>query len=970
MPRMYAEDERKDARGRKRVVVIGGGLGGLSAAWELSEPQLRDEHEVVVLQSGWRLGGKGASGRRTTGDDRRIEEHGLHVWSGIYDNAFAMMRSCYAELDRRPGAPLRTWHEAFRPAANITLWEHIDEEWLPWVVPVPQNGLHPGEPGTDGLLGVSDLILLAIHYVRHREFPRHHPLRAGEMAHECGIWMRILAILLSAIGHTVAALFRLRGVGLLFRLAFFAPAAVFAAWWLRRRWSKTRARLESPSIAAAEKTSIRRRWLVANFAFGNIAGLVKGGTWWSHSKWEELNELDYAEWLGKHLVDDGGLTLQSPLVQFIYDAEFAFEEGDLARPSIAAGVAVRTLVGMALGSKGALVWNLSAGMGDVVFAPLYEALKRRGVRFEFFHRVERIELDQERRRVRAIEVAVQAKLADGCAEYQPLVDVDGLPCWPSVPDWSQLAVDGDRPDFEDPDSKASSTRELYVDSHFDHVVLATPVRVAERIASALADASPAWRTMFASVKTIATQAVQLWLTRGTNDVGFSPEGGTLMGTYRATPLSTLGDVSHVLRLEHWPVGEAPAGLVYACGPLLQTSAVTASVGDVLRTGQPLFPRAFATDGFSWEVLAVPPMSALVGEARLDAQHLRENRRPSEQFTLSLPKTIAQRIAPHRSGFANLVVAGDWTRTGLDISNSEAACLSGRIAARAIADEPLEDLTMPRVGPYAGLDVNRVLPPATRPEWIAAFAIIATIWFGLAAAVSLAWPNAAPGDLGPAPIEWAGIADHGYTVSLLLFVVPCIAFGVWGRYARLTRLQWRAFKAVTLGVFLVGLVMDTLIAGTCFAFPNEHAVLGLRLPGLKAGAFTWCCYPIEELAFYGLGGLLMMQLYVFGDATVFSYGQAIRPARAHKTPFTRRRVVVSVAVVLAPWVVKLLLHLADPDEFSALPPIYFMLLVMIGLVPAGSWLESTYRSVNWRAYIFAYFALLLISLMWEVTLGLP
>ena len=54
---------------------------------------------------GWRLGGKGASGR---GVADRIEEHGLHLWMGFYENAFRLMRDCYEE--RRAdtaGLPLR-----------------------------------------------------------------------------------------------------------------------------------------------------------------------------------------------------------------------------------------------------------------------------------------------------------------------------------------------------------------------------------------------------------------------------------------------------------------------------------------------------------------------------------------------------------------------------------------------------------------------------------------------------------------------------------------------------------------------------------------------------------------------------------------------------------------------------------------------------------------------------------------------
>ena len=73
-------------------------MAGLSAAWRLSEPGWRDRFEsITVYQRGWRLGGKGASSR---GDNGRIEEHGLHIWLGSYENAFALLRECYAELDR------------------------------------------------------------------------------------------------------------------------------------------------------------------------------------------------------------------------------------------------------------------------------------------------------------------------------------------------------------------------------------------------------------------------------------------------------------------------------------------------------------------------------------------------------------------------------------------------------------------------------------------------------------------------------------------------------------------------------------------------------------------------------------------------------------------------------------------------------------------------------------------------------
>ena len=105
-----------------KVVILGGGMAGLAAAWRLSEPGWRDRFDsITVYQRGWRLGGKGASSR---GENGRIEEHGLHIWLGSYENAFGMLRECYAELDRPttdPTAPITTWDEALIPGDNLGL---------------------------------------------------------------------------------------------------------------------------------------------------------------------------------------------------------------------------------------------------------------------------------------------------------------------------------------------------------------------------------------------------------------------------------------------------------------------------------------------------------------------------------------------------------------------------------------------------------------------------------------------------------------------------------------------------------------------------------------------------------------------------------------------------------------------------------------------------------------------------------
>src|SRR5436190_14138314 len=105
----------------------------MAAAFELTRPEHGGRYQVTVYQQGWRLGGKGASGR---GAHNRIEEHGLHIWFGFYENAFRIMRECHEQLQEiadQPGAtnddmrwptPFTTVDESFTAVQEITLMDH------------------------------------------------------------------------------------------------------------------------------------------------------------------------------------------------------------------------------------------------------------------------------------------------------------------------------------------------------------------------------------------------------------------------------------------------------------------------------------------------------------------------------------------------------------------------------------------------------------------------------------------------------------------------------------------------------------------------------------------------------------------------------------------------------------------------------------------------------------------------------
>ncbi len=129
----------------KKIAIVGGGCGGVAAAFWLTAEPLRGLYEVTLYSQGWRLGGKGASGR-SPAPDHRIEEHGLHLWLGCYHRAFQLMRLCYAELDGR--SSFSGLADAFLPLSGFDLGGfepgRAGRAPPPWRLRMPVSGAFPG----------------------------------------------------------------------------------------------------------------------------------------------------------------------------------------------------------------------------------------------------------------------------------------------------------------------------------------------------------------------------------------------------------------------------------------------------------------------------------------------------------------------------------------------------------------------------------------------------------------------------------------------------------------------------------------------------------------------------------------------------------------------------------------------------------------------------------------------------------
>lgn len=716
-----------------RVAVIGGGCGALTAAYELSRPEHGGKFAVTVYQQGWRLGGKGASGR---GPHARIEEHGLHIWLGHYENAFRMMRETYAALaDLGLGHRHGDWRDAFIPEPDIGLFARhgaAADSWQDWrgrfpIRPgLPGDPIAPGTPPASlagyfrGALAMLETLLFDVEVLHRRPAPA-TPAPATPAPTTPAVTTpsadpdRIVAAILALLGRGAfaGAIVLAEGLALLgaaigqvprwadslvLRLAEAVAAGV-------RRW------LEDHVIADDRQ---RHVWDVIDVMVAGMVGMLRAGTLTDPRGLDALDDHDIAEWL----VANGASprAAASPYVRGLYDLGFAHEAGDADAPRFAAGLGIRGAIRMFFGYRGSLFWRMRAGMGDIVFAPLYDLLTARGVTFRFFHRLTDVTIPPggdlgpgERSHVTALDFDIQAHLkADA---YKPLVDIAGRPCWPAQPDLDQLehgdALAG--VDFESHwERPCAGTLRLEVGRDFDFVVLGTSIGAIPHVARPILARDPRWRAMVAKVRTVATQAFQIWLDEDVDKLGW--HGPPYITTAAPKPFETWCDMAHVIPEEAWAPDRQPATAVYFCSvladppeppgdddcgyPARRTAEVrTAAEAFLSAAARPFWPRAYDDAGFRWQLLATPDPKAPTGRARFATQYWRANVNPSDRYVLSLPGSLKHRISPLEMTYDNLTIAGDWTECGLNSGCTEAAVMSGRLAAHALSGFPaLADIT--------------------------------------------------------------------------------------------------------------------------------------------------------------------------------------------------------------------------------------------------------------------------------------
>jgi uncharacterized protein with NAD-binding domain and iron-sulfur cluster len=463
--------------------------------------------------------------------------------------------------------------------------------------------------------------------------------------------------------------------------------------------------------------NLRRMFIGLDLAITSLLGMLEDSV--LQRGFDVINNIDFYEWLIKHGANRT-YTVYSAPVRGFYDLVFAYEDGDYAKSNIEAGSMPRGMLKVAFAYQGGMMWKMQAGMGDTVFTPFYSVLKQRGVKSKLFHKVEELIPDGDS--IGEIRLTKQVTLIDGDdSNYNPLVNVKGLDCWPSAPNY-QYIVPAEAALMQESkvnlESHWSNWPTLYQNTlgkplrsislkrgvDFDDVVFGLSVASLPYVCAKLLEQSPALKATSDRVKTVVTEAYQVWLTKDVKQLGWTDncaDGQQPVLSGFTEPLDTWAPMDQLLDKEDWPAANSPKNVSYFCSAMklanlpppadydfpARCAAVVKSdaINQLRREVFSLWPAVATKSSFDWSCLMASAERA--GERRFDSQFWHANIDPSERYVLSVVGSSQYRVATNASGFGNLYLTGDWIKTGLNAGCVEAATMAGMQASRAISGYP-------------------------------------------------------------------------------------------------------------------------------------------------------------------------------------------------------------------------------------------------------------------------------------------
>jgi hypothetical protein len=207
------------------------------------------------------------------------------------------------------------------------------------------------------------------------------------------------------------------------------------------------------------------------------------------------------------------------------------------------------------------------------------------------------------------------------------------------------------------------------------------------------------------------------------------------------------------------------------------------------------------------------------------------------------------------------------------------------------------------------------------------------------------------------------SPYGYTVSLLMFIIPILVIGFWLVPREAVKISKRAFLR-TIGIlFPLGAALDFFFAHSFFNFPNPGATLGITAPALGGGV------PIEEYVFYFTGFVAVLLIYIWLDEYWLS-AYSVPSDAQERAQFDRLLCFHPQSMIWAVALIGAAIFYRRTFVHEPGFPGYFTFIVIGALGPSAALLPSAMPVINWRALSLTLFIILLTSLLWEVTLAVP
>jgi uncharacterized protein with NAD-binding domain and iron-sulfur cluster len=218
----------------------------------------------------------------------------------------------------------------------------------------------------------------------------------------------------------------------------------------------------------------------------------------------------------------------------------------------------------------------------------------------------------------------------------------------------------------------------------------------------LRDNNPKWQQMLSKLETVRSFAIQTWLNKDLQELGW--DGGQVLSNSGMKQVDLRADTTQVIKYENFPSDVPVKNRSYFGGlmpndpnepaapdpayPPTQNAIVKQWAIDFLNNGSQVYwPNAVQNGEFDWSLLVDIQKPERQGQDRFNSQFWTANIDPTGRYVQAVVGTSAYRLAANESGYANLYLTGDWTKTGLNCGSMEATVMSGMNASRAISGYP-------------------------------------------------------------------------------------------------------------------------------------------------------------------------------------------------------------------------------------------------------------------------------------------